>query len=81
MGVPFLIIVVSQNQEGIAIGLENAKVAFSCGWFYELSSNKISNQLKRLVEDRKARKKYSEKGRELVDGLGADRIIDNMRGY
>jgi len=81
MGVPFFIIVMAQNQEGIAIGLDNAKVASSCGWFSQLSLHIISKQLKKLINDRKSRKKYSEKGRGLVDGLGAERIIDSMRDY
>lgn len=81
MGVPFLIVVMAQNQEAIAIGLDNAKAAFSCGWFYELSSSNISKQLEKPIEDKKKRKRYSEKGRELVDGLGAERIIGSMRNY
>ena len=79
MQLPYLVIILSDNQEQIAKGVGEARAALNCGWFDDLSENLLSNYIKQIIEDSSTRKKYVEKGMELLDGFGAERVIDTMR--
>jgi len=79
MQLPYLVIILSDNQERIAKGVGEARAALNCGWFDDLSENLLSNYIEQIIEDSITRKKYVEKGMELLDGLGVERVIDTMR--
>jgi len=79
MQLPYLIIILSDNQERIAKGVGEARAALNCGWFDDLSENLLSNYIEQIIEDSITRKKYVKKGTELLDGLGVERVIDTMR--
>jgi len=79
MQLPYLVIILSDNQERIAKGVGEARAALNCGWFNDLSENLLSNYIGQTIEDSITRKKYVEKGMELLDGLGVERVIDTMR--
>lgn len=78
MGVPFLTVVLAENQEDIAKELEEAKAALNCGWVHMLSEKQLLNCFEEMMTGRSARASYSAKGRQLVDGLGAGRVIECM---
>ena len=79
MQLPYLVIILSDNQERIAKGVGEARAALNCGWFDDLSENLLSNYIEQIIEDSITRKKYVEKGMELLDGLGVERVIGTMR--
>jgi len=79
MQLPYLVIILSDNQEQIAKEVGEARAALNCGWFDDLSENILSNYIGQTIEDSNTRKKYVEKGMELLDGLGVERVIDTMR--
>jgi UDP-2,4-diacetamido-2,4,6-trideoxy-beta-L-altropyranose hydrolase len=78
MGVPFLVIVLAKNQEAIARGLGEANAATDCGWFHQLSVRRLAGELKRIILDDRRRETQSKRGRQLVDGLGRERVLDKM---
>jgi spore coat polysaccharide biosynthesis predicted glycosyltransferase SpsG len=78
MGVPFLVLILAENQEGIARGLGETETAMNCGWFHKLSVKYLAECLDKMIADDNRRAEYSKRGRRLVDGLGTDRIIDHM---
>lgn len=80
MGVPYVVLITAENQEGIAHGLEKAGAAMNCGWFHTLTIQRFSDYLAKMISDRHTRLDFIEKGRCLVDGLGAKRVVDHMRG-
>ena len=75
MGVPFLVLILADNQERIALGLEKKQIALNCGWFHTLSAEDIAERLEWLIDDSERRAEYSARGQYLVDGLGAERIV------
>ena len=75
MGVPFLVLILADNQEGIALGLEKNQIALNCGWFHTLTAEDIAERLEWLIDDSESRAEYSARGQYLVDGLGAERIV------
>ncbi|HBC87164.1 MAG TPA: UDP-2,4-diacetamido-2,4,6-trideoxy-beta-L-altropyranose hydrolase [Lentisphaeria bacterium] len=80
MGLPNIIIYCADNQKPIALSLDEAGAAINLGQNSELVEKKFISTLKSLANDFEARSRMSEKGRLLVDGRGADRIIYAMGG-
>lgn len=78
MGLPALVIVVADNQENVARGLDAAGAAVNCGWFRSLSVDTLAERCAALVADRKRRVSLAENGRRLVDGNGAGRVVRKM---
>ncbi len=75
LGLPSIVIALSRDQRGIASGLAGNDVAVSLGWHAKLSEERISDALNSLLGDRERRLAMSERGRNLVDGRGAERVV------
>ena len=75
MGLPTVVLVLAENQQGIAAGLGKAGVVLNLGWYTEVSIAQVANTLVGLLEDRGSRRQMSQRGRELVDGLGSERVV------
>ena len=78
LGVPALTLILSENQQGIATGLDEAGVIRSAGWFDAISDDALAAAIETLRAD-PARAEMARRGRALVDGHGADRVVDAMR--
>jgi UDP-2,4-diacetamido-2,4,6-trideoxy-beta-L-altropyranose hydrolase len=77
MRVPTLLVVVADNQQGVARELESHGAAESLG--SHIDASRIAAALQRLAADRERRTQFSQRGRELVDGRGAERVLDVLR--
>jgi len=75
MGLPSLVLVLSENQQRIATGLDQAGVVLNVGWYTEASIVQVTKTLVALLEDRGLRWRMGQQGRELVDGLGSGRTV------
>ncbi len=78
MGLPNIITYCADNQKPIAMSLDSAGAAINLGHNKDLTEKKFAATLRKLSEDIETRKMMSEKGRLLVDGTGADRVIHIM---
>ena len=78
MGVPFVTIILAENQENIATRLEKAGAARNTGWHHILTEKDLSNFIKELAYDSGVRSELSMKGKELVDGEGASRVVEEI---
>jgi spore coat polysaccharide biosynthesis predicted glycosyltransferase SpsG len=72
------VVVVAENQRGIATGLDDAGACVSLGWFEQLTVEKVGHALEGLLSSAAARRRLSERSRELVDGEGVNRTIDSL---
>ncbi|HJM43297.1 MAG: UDP-2,4-diacetamido-2,4,6-trideoxy-beta-L-altropyranose hydrolase [Nitrospinota bacterium] len=79
MGLPNLILVLADNQKGAAHHLEKAGVSRSLGWWEDVSESSLTAHLKELMEGHALRREMSRKGRTVLDGEGAARIVRAMR--
>jgi UDP-2,4-diacetamido-2,4,6-trideoxy-beta-L-altropyranose hydrolase len=77
MGVPSLLVVLSENQKRLAEGMDG-KCAVNIGDEKNLDWDKVAHAVEDLILDQAKRKRMSDEGRDLVDGLGADRVVDEM---
>lgn len=78
MGMPFFVVIVSENQQGIAEGLAKVGAAINCGWFHDLTEERLLQDMLALVGNKKTREELSQKGQQLVDGHGAERALTKM---
>jgi UDP-2,4-diacetamido-2,4,6-trideoxy-beta-L-altropyranose hydrolase len=74
MGLPALLFVIAENQRGIAESLSNLSAAVNAGWARDFDAGSFAERLRQLIGSRSARQALSTRARELVDGLGADRV-------
>jgi UDP-2,4-diacetamido-2,4,6-trideoxy-beta-L-altropyranose hydrolase len=79
LGLPAILITLSQDQQEIARGLAENEVAVSVGGHASLSETRISEALLSLLSDSGRRRAMSERGRKLVDGGGAGRVATFLR--
>lgn len=75
LGVPFLTLVVADNQRGVASGLCEDKVAPYLGETAVLDPAQMAGAIDCVRLDRQAREKMSRAGRNLIDPFGLDRIL------
>lgn len=78
MRVPYAIIILAKNQEKIAVGLDNADAAINLGWYSSLTSDALTDCLSDLIENRNKRMELIWNGKNLVDGLGVERVQKQM---
>jgi UDP-2,4-diacetamido-2,4,6-trideoxy-beta-L-altropyranose hydrolase len=78
MGLPSLLVTLSQNQHGCAQYLHGHDIAVSLGWQQELQPAEMAAALSALAADPARRAEMSSRGRHLIDGRGAGRVVQAM---
>ncbi len=78
MGLPNVILVLADNQREIAAGLHASGAAWNLGWWEGITEEQIGNTLESLILSRVRRAEMSSRGRQLVDGKGADAVLAAM---
>ena len=78
MGVPSILITTADNQRGIARRLSQDGIVTSLGWYGNINRNDVRTAVAELAADVKLRTTFIERGQKLVDGFGAQRVIDKM---
>lgn len=80
-GVPFLTLVIADNQEENARHFAEQGVASNMGRFEALSPAQFIEQLRDLLHDIRRRRAQSQAGQNLVDGRGAERVVAAMLSF
>ena len=80
LGLPALLIDVAENQTPGARELDRQGIAIHAGSRQEVTPESIAARLKPLLASPERRAAMSERGRKLVDGLGAERVVSTMQG-
>lgn len=79
MGVPAMLLVLADNQAPVCRAAGEHGVAESLGWHHAFDPDTLSRRVDALRRDPATRQRMAERGRALVDGRGARRILDAMR--
>lgn len=79
MGLPSVVLVVAENQEPVAREMGRMGIAMdaSSGAVRE----RLGESVRELLLARAMREEMSQRGRELVDGRGAERVVTAMRDF
>ena len=80
MGSPSALCVLAPNQEGIAGELARLGAAVNLGYVYKVPAHKTGAALRELLKSQTKREKMSARGREIVDGRGAERVVTFLWG-
>jgi UDP-2,4-diacetamido-2,4,6-trideoxy-beta-L-altropyranose hydrolase len=80
MGVPSLLLVLAENQRAKAEHLQALGVARHLGRQQEVGSEAIARALTQLLLSAETRAQMVRRGRELVDGEGARRVLRYLQG-
>ena len=78
MGVPTLAIILADNQQAIAQGLEEEGVAVNLGGYGHLSREIIARKFIEIANAASTRAQMSQRGRKLIDGKGTQRVLKDL---
>ena len=78
MGLPSLVLALTDNQRDIAAKIHEIGIGRYLGWHAAMPSDAIATELSELLLDQSVRERMSRCGRNLVDGLGAQRVVRLM---
>jgi UDP-2,4-diacetamido-2,4,6-trideoxy-beta-L-altropyranose hydrolase len=76
MGVPMLVVTLALNQETIARALQKKGIALSLNQEHVHTSTEVNLLVQELLANRQARGVMSRIGRAVVDGQGAQRVLE-----
>jgi UDP-2,4-diacetamido-2,4,6-trideoxy-beta-L-altropyranose hydrolase len=79
LGLPALLLVLADNQEGVAEALGQQGVMANLGRGSELARIAIATHLRNLAHSPNVRREMSGRGRALVDGRGAERVVSALK--
>jgi UDP-2,4-diacetamido-2,4,6-trideoxy-beta-L-altropyranose hydrolase len=80
LGLPAVLVDVAENQTPGVRELDRQGIAIHAGSSREVTPESIAARLKPLLASPEVRAAMSERGRNLVDGLGAERVVSAMQG-
>jgi UDP-2,4-diacetamido-2,4,6-trideoxy-beta-L-altropyranose hydrolase len=80
MGVPFLALILAENQAEVAQALGSRGLAWNLGEARCLSPGNLAMVLRKFLSSPKIRAELSDKGRNVVDGFGTARIVMHLYG-
>jgi UDP-2,4-diacetamido-2,4,6-trideoxy-beta-L-altropyranose hydrolase len=75
LGLPGILLVAAENQESVAAAADKMGIAWNLGRGTKVTASVIAGKLEELLNSDASRTSQSEKGRELVDGRGAERVV------
>jgi len=78
LGLPALIVIMAENQRRIAEELDAIEVVQNLGWHDDVSVERLAAAVNVLQHDSSRRLRMSERGRTLVDGWGAQRVVQAL---
>ncbi|MGV8042522.1 MAG: UDP-2,4-diacetamido-2,4,6-trideoxy-beta-L-altropyranose hydrolase [Thermoanaerobaculaceae bacterium] len=80
-GLPSIILVLAENQSGVAKGLAESGFAINAGRVELANRGDLPGTVERLLKDRPQREEMTASGQRLVDGHGSERVITAMQGH
>lgn len=78
MGIPSVIVVLAENQKGIARGLDEAQTAVNLGSHEGVDTSKIESAVGSLLRNEQKRRRMANRVQALVDGWGSEHVLKNM---
>jgi spore coat polysaccharide biosynthesis predicted glycosyltransferase SpsG len=80
LGLPMLLLSAMANQIPIAEGFQDAGAAVNLGWHENMTALGIADEISALFRSVGRRATMSDRARALVDGCGAARVVEFLRG-
>ncbi len=77
-GLPAAVLVLADNQRDIAASAHEAGLVVNLGWHADVGPEQIAVALTQFCVTPQLRQSMSQRGRRIVDGLGAARIVEHL---
>jgi spore coat polysaccharide biosynthesis predicted glycosyltransferase SpsG len=74
-GTPTLAFILADNQEAIVREMNEQGYVISLGWLHQIKPEGLIDSLKALIENEILRRKLSNRGKNLVDARGSERVV------
>ncbi|MCH7725005.1 MAG: UDP-2,4-diacetamido-2,4,6-trideoxy-beta-L-altropyranose hydrolase [Planctomycetes bacterium] len=81
MGLPAIVVAAAENQVPIGEVLDDQEMAIYLGWHRDVPSEVLASAIVELVNSRTQRERMSERGRQVFDGCGGDRVVQELTNY
>lgn len=78
LGLPMILIITADNQRGVAAKLQELEIAEVLGWHEDFPAADAMTRIADFLDDQPRRAKMSNLGRQLVDGHGAARVVEDI---
>jgi len=78
MEVPMFLLTIADNHEETVEAYSRAQAAVSVGWFNRIDRKNLVNSLRQVIADKKVRVEIRSNARRMVDGRGAQRVVEAM---
>lgn len=78
LGVPSVAIIIAENQEQIVRQFSALGVTLDVGWAADMDPRRLGANILQLMEDFSTRVRMARRGSEMVDGLGANRLVQAL---
>lgn len=78
-GVPALVVILADNQIAVAESVARNGAGLDLGWSTRVSSAQLGSAIAELARDYALRQAMVRSGQSLVDGRGAQRVVERMR--
>ena len=75
-----LLLCTAENQRRTCERFAAAGAAHHAGWHADLAPEALARELAGMAADAELRRRFSARAAELVDGLGAVRVVEAMLG-
>lgn len=79
MGLPTIVIVLANNQQKVAQELAQSDVILNLGWHQNQTKHSICKAILPLLSDLNQRQLMSQAARKIIDGRGAQRVVNKMK--
>jgi spore coat polysaccharide biosynthesis predicted glycosyltransferase SpsG len=77
-GLPAIVLTLADNQREIAASAHEAGLSINLGWHADVGPERIAEALTKLCDAPQLRQAMSQRGRRIVDGLGAGRVVEHL---
>lgn len=81
LGLPSMVVSIADNQQGIINNVARKGALIALGTFVEVSVKDYCDRFMQLLDDPLQLVKMGQRGMELVDGLGTERVVAKLSGY
>jgi len=80
MGVPFICVEIAKNQNQVVTDLQEKELAWGLGKIENITKKEFNQALRSLITRPELREKYRSSALQSVDGLGAKRVLNYLKG-
>ena len=78
-GIPSLLVQIADNQCDLAEHLSQTGAAVDLGWYEDISEERLVEAVNNMLRDNRFRAESSKRAQSLVDGKGAQRVIQELK--